>query len=72
MKPGAVGVTDTKAGWSLENEIAWEENYLKLEKQSLAYKEAYIAQHETILASLYKQRGYWQRLLRFCTTGKHE
>ena len=60
--PGDPGLYDTKKGWSLENEIAWTENYISRLENQLQYQ-------DDRLNKLYLQRAWWSRFLRYCQTG---
>ena len=56
MNPGEKGKIDLKEGWTLENEIAWLEFYIDLNKK--------------VLRQLYSERIWWIRFLDYCRTGK--
>jgi hypothetical protein len=52
MKPGTKGITDCRAGWSLEDEIAWLEFYIEL--------------NQAHLNRLYEDRAWWIRFIDYC------
>jgi len=58
MKPGIKNKVDTKEGWTIENEIAWLENYIEFNKRCLD--------------EFYAQREWWVRFIDYCNGNYHD
>lgn len=60
LKPGTQGAEpDVKLGWTIENEIAWLEFQIELQKSILELRESQ-------LQGLLEQRAWWDRFLNYC------